>query len=293
MTVGRRADVGLFVASSVKFKPNPPLLLLRRLARSVEKNGVRGAVVRSWQRLVRSLRNHGLGGTLERAFVKAPAAPVREARPPHPFDVRHGTDTGGYISGADLQGVSLSGLYVTAYAGVPPSAMTQAIADLPVRPAEFSFVDLGCGKGRALLVAAEFPFPRLLGVELATELCEAARANVASNPDSSARISILKQDATTVAYPDGPLLIFMFHPFLAPVLRKVLANLERQIAARAPREAPSSCMRGIRVSPDVMERFPFLREVYRRAAIRYLLEGRGGRITLISRRRGSRCTRWI
>ena len=243
----------------MKFKPNPPLLLLRRLARSVEKNGVRSAVVRSWQRLVRSLRNHGLGGTLERAFVKAPAAPVREARPPHPFDVRHGTDTGGYISGADLQGVSLSGLYATAYAGVPPSVMTQAIADLPLRPAEFTFVDLGCGKGRALLVAAEFPFPRLLGVELATELCEAARANVASSADWSARISILNQDATTVVYPDGPLLIFLFHPFLAPVLRKVLANLERQLR-RAPREVYLLYARNPRFT-EVMERFPFLREV--------------------------------
>jgi SAM-dependent methyltransferase len=260
MTVGHRgAAAGLFVASSVKFKPNPPLLLLRRLARSVEKNGVRGAVVRSWQRLVRSLGNHGLGGTLERAFVKAPAAPVREARPPHPFDVRHGTDTGGYISGADLQGVSLSGLYATAYAGVPPSVMTQAIAELPLRPAEFTFVDLGCGKGRALLVAAEFPFPRLLGVELATELCEAARANVASNADWSARISILNQDATTVVYPDGRLLIFMFHPFLAPVLRKVLANLERQLP-RAPREVYLLYARNPRFT-EVMERFPFLREV--------------------------------
>jgi SAM-dependent methyltransferase len=253
-------DAEIQVASSVKFKPNPPLLLLRRLARSVEKNGVRGATVRSLQRLVRSLRNHGLGGTLERAFVKAPAAAVtRQEKPPHPFDLRHGTDTGGYISGADLHGVSLSGLYVTAYAGVPPSVMTQAVADLPLRPAEFTFVDLGCGKGRALLVAAEFPFPRLLGVELATELCEAARANVASNADWATRISILNQDATTVVYPDGPLLIFMFHPFLAPVLRKVLANLERQLR-RAPREMYLLYARNPRFT-EVMDRFPFLREV--------------------------------
>jgi SAM-dependent methyltransferase len=244
----------------MKFTPIPPLLLLRRLVRSVEKNGVRGAIVHSYRRLFRSLSNHGLSGTLGRAFRKAPTAPqTQEPKPPHPFDLLHGTDTGGYISGADLQSVSLSALYISAYIGIAPSVLTQAISALPLKPEDFTFIDLGCGKGRALMVASQFPFRHLLGVEIASDLCTVARANIATNPDWAARISILNEDATTVTYPDGPLLIFMFHPFLAPVLRRVLANLERQLR-RSPRETYLLYGRNPRYA-KVMDRFPFLREV--------------------------------
>jgi SAM-dependent methyltransferase len=244
----------------MKFTPTPPLLLLRRFARSVDKNGLRGAVASSYRRLVQSLGNHGLSGTLDRAFRHAPTTPqAQDARPPHPFDLLHGTDTGGYISGADMQSVSLSALYITAYAGIAPTVLTQAISALPLEPENFTFVDLGCGKGRALMVASEFPFRHLLGVELATDLCRAAWTNVASNPDWASRISVVNEDATTVNFPDGPLLIFMFHPFLAPVLRRVLANLERQLR-RSPGETYLLYGRDPRYT-KVMDRFPFLCEV--------------------------------
>lgn len=192
--------------------------------------------------------------------MKAPVSPVVEKPlPPHPFDLAHGTDTGGYISSADLHGTSLSSLYVTAYYGVAPSVLCGAIEALPVRLEETSFVDLGCGKGRALLVAAEYPFQHVFGVEIAPELCEVARANVELSPRWKGRVSVLNQDATTVTYPDGPLVIFMFHPFLAPVLRRVLANLERQLR-RSPRPLWLLYARNPRYT-DVLDRFPFLREV--------------------------------
>jgi SAM-dependent methyltransferase len=246
--------------SPIKFAPTPPLKLLRRLARSIEENGVRGAFVHSYQRLVRSLRNHGLSGTWERAFRKAPTAPeVAVPEPTHPFDLLHGTDTGGYLSSADLHGTTLSSLYTTAYYGVAPSVLAQAIAALPVKPEGFNFLDLGCGKGRGLFVAADFPFRHLYGVEIAPELCDVARANIDLNANWTGRITILNEDATMVTYPGGPLIIFLFHPFLAPVLRRVLANLERQLR-RSPREIWLLYARNPRYS-KVLDRFPFLKEI--------------------------------
>ena len=244
----------------MKFSPTPPLLLLRRLARSIETNGVRGAIVHSYRRLFRSLGEHGLSGTWERAFRKAPtSAVVEEPEPIHPFDLLHGTDTGGYISGASLHANSLSNLYSTAYLGIAPSAFRQAIASLHLQLEEFTFLDLGCGKGRALIVAAQFPFRRLLGVEFVPELCRIAQANIASNPKWAVRISILNQDASRVTYPDTPLVIFLFDPFLAPVLRPVLANLERQLR-QSPRETYLLYANNPRYT-QVLDRFPFLREV--------------------------------
>jgi SAM-dependent methyltransferase len=244
----------------MKFRPSPPLKLLRRLVRSIEANGVRGAIVHSIQRLFRSLRNHGLHGTLNRAFIKAPVAPGVDApEPPHPFDLQYGTDTGGYTSSADLHGKTLSSLYTTAYVGIAPSALSSALSSLKINFGEFTFVDVGCGKGRAILVAAQFPFRHLFGVEIAPELCVTARANLTLRPELANRASIINEDAVSVTYPEGPLFIFMFHPFLAPVLRRVLANLEAQLR-NSPRTTYLLYARNPRYT-HVLEKFPFLQEL--------------------------------
>lgn len=222
----------------MKYRPSPPLRLLRRFLRSIEHNGFGGALAESWQLLYRSLKNHGLVGTLERAFVKAPApAPSHPAAPrqPHSFDSIHGTDTGGNYSAADFESVSLSALYGTGYLGVPPSALRPALAALPIRFEDFSFVDIGAGKGRALFVAAEFPFRHLFGVEIAGKLCEVARANAALKPEWKDRVSIVNEDATKFVYPEGPLVLFLYYPFFSPILRRFLASLERQLR-RSPRD---------------------------------------------------------
>jgi SAM-dependent methyltransferase len=220
----------------MKYRPSPPLILLRRLLNSIEQNGFRGAIAHSWKRLRGALKNHGLAGTFERAFVKAPSAPVSPAQlPPHSFDSLHGTDTGGFVSTAKLQAVSLSALYATGYLGSPPSTLRLALAALPIQLEEFSFVDLGCGKGRALFVAAELPFRHVFGVELVGELARAARANLSVNLEWKERISIVNQDATKFAFPDGPLVLYFYNPFHDRILRRVLANLERELR-RSPRD---------------------------------------------------------
>ena len=176
------------------------------------------------------MKNHGLSGTFERAFLKAPVPAQRAAtQQSHPFDLLHGTDTGGLISGMELAVSSLSAAYITIYLGVPPSTLRPFLSELPVRYEDFSFVDIGCGKGRALFIAAEFPFRRLFGVEIAGELCDVARANVALKQSWQERISIVNQDATRFVFPDGPLILYLYHPFLTPVLRRFLKNLQREL----------------------------------------------------------------
>ncbi|MGA2569673.1 MAG: hypothetical protein ABSF23_04070 [Terracidiphilus sp.] len=223
----------------MKYLPTPPLLLYRRFVRSIEFNGFRGALAHSWQRLFRSLKNNGLSGTFERAFLKAPVAPapqVASLPKTHPFDLLRGTDTGGFLSGASIPAATLSALYTTAYLGIAPSALRSALAALPLQREDFTFVDIGSGKGRALLVAAEFPFRDLIGVEIAAELCQIARANLALHPQWKDRISVVNQDATKFAYPGTPLVLFVYFPFLSPILRRVLANLLNQLR-RSPHPA--------------------------------------------------------
>jgi len=235
--------------------PAPFAQLVRRAAGSVRARGLSGALGNFNRRFSQSIRRRGI----MRAFVglvrNAPEYPVDPLPPqPDPFDQFYGTDTGGFILGHDLSTRS-----DVAYLGCSPSSLTQALTDLAINYEDFTFIDLGCGKGRALLVAAQFPFRRLLGVEIAGELCDTARANATLKPDWAARISISQMDATKVIFPDGPLLLYFFNPFFAPVLREVLKNLERQLR-NSPRPAFILYADNPRFT-DVMGSFEFLKQV--------------------------------
>ena len=177
-----------------------------------------------YRRLIHRYDNLGVRGLL--GLRRMPRLPDRVAAP-HPFDLEHGTDTGGFQPGAELVTDSSADLFNTAYYAISPSTLSAAIGRIPDSLETYTFVDLGCGKGRALLVAASFPVAQALGVEISPVLCGVARRNTASEP----RIRILERDAATVVYPQTPLIVFLYHPFLKPVLRRVLANFERQLRA--------------------------------------------------------------
>lgn len=104
--------------------------------------------------------------------------------------------------------------------------MLKAHADLE----KFTFVDLGSGKGRVLLMAAEYPFRRIIGVELLPELDAIARVNVSRDP----RLELILADARDFVFPSDPFILFLFNPFPTWVLRDVLRNLQRSLEA-APR----------------------------------------------------------
>ncbi len=168
-------------------------------------------------------------------------SPARQSPPIHPFDAAHGTDTGGLIPGSQLLTGHPSDQHITAYYGVAPSIL-RSLIDLwlnrtaPPFPIDrYTFLDIGAGKGRALLVAAESPFLEVLGVELNPSLAAIAQNNIDRTDlaaDLLAPIHLLHGDALTLTLPDTPTLAFLFHPFEAPLLRKLLRRIETQFAAR-------------------------------------------------------------
>ena len=111
-----------------------------------------------------------------------------------------------------------------------PPRVTQWMLDrVGVQPATTTFVDLGCGKGRVVLLAAQRPFRRVVGIEISSELAAIARANLEryrSPPDLAAPIEIVNADVTTVELPDGDILVHLYHPFETPVTEAVLRRLE-------------------------------------------------------------------
>ena len=118
------------------------------------------------------------------------------------------------------------------YMPTDPASFRQMMAALPIDFREFMFIDLGSGKGRALLMACEFPFHKIAGVEIIPELHRVAEENIAGfrsrNPASqSVPIDALLMDACNFPFPASPLVIYLFNPLPETGLRCVLGNLAR------------------------------------------------------------------
>jgi SAM-dependent methyltransferase len=158
----------------------------------------------------------------------------------------HGVDTSGLVPARHLVTGHANDEHVTAYYGVAPSILRSLIAEwretIPPHPiSSYTFIDIGAGKGRGLLVASEFRFRKVIGIELNPELAVIARQNVvhwnsthAADPTSApvAPIEVLEQDALDFDFPATPVLLFLFHPFEAPVLRQLLRRIETQFSKR-------------------------------------------------------------
>jgi hypothetical protein len=160
----------------------------------------------------------------------------------HPFDTLHGTDTSGLIPGKVIaQGTSAKVEELTAYYGVAPSIL-HGLLDIWLhrttpQPIEKTvFLDVGAGKGRAMLLASQFPFLRVEGVELNGTLAGIARTNLAlwskdAKAEALAPLTLYHADATKHLLPREATLAFLFHPFELPILRRFLRHVETSIAA--------------------------------------------------------------
>lgn len=146
------------------------------------------------------------------------------------LDHRYGATTRGGVTPDQLTVTGPNRDLGIEYMPTPGWVLRRILQRLPGAPAEFVFVDVGAGKGRMLLVAAELGYKRVVGVEFARELIDIARANAAGQrrrrPDAT-EVEVLHEDATTFAVPDEPCVFFLYHPFDAPVLEAFVENVRR------------------------------------------------------------------
>lgn len=120
------------------------------------------------------------------------------------------------------------GLLNSSYQPIESPLFQEMIDSLRVDDGQFTFIDIGSGKGRPLLMASEYPFRRIIGVEFLPELHAIAVENIRKFPDERKRckqIDARLADATAFEFPSDPLVVFMFHPLPESGFRKVIANL--------------------------------------------------------------------
>lgn len=126
----------------------------------------------------------------------------------------------------------LLGLLNSPYQPIEPELFREMIGALNVDFGQYTFIDVGSGKGRALLLACEYPFRRVVGIELMPELNRIAEENTQKFAGARRKCESIQSfcgDATQFQLPNEPLVILLFNPLPKAGLARFINNLERSI----------------------------------------------------------------
>ena len=154
------------------------------------------------------------------------------------FDRRHGTDTSGMVPTRDLDiDDDATKWQSNLYLGSPARVTRHIIDSLDIDPAEFTFVDYGSGKGRALFVAAEQPFKKVVGVEISEQLHQVAERNLDCYVGAplQTEIDLWCGNALDYPLPEGNLILHMYHPFGPDVLGQMLEKIRQEAGEQSRR----------------------------------------------------------
>ncbi len=123
------------------------------------------------------------------------------------------------------------------YQPTEPAIFHQMIDAIPAFLDGFTFIDLGSGKGRTLLMASDYPFRRIIGLELLEELNTIALHNIERYRGHRQKCFVIEShsgDARQFDFPAEPTVLYFFNPFPRHIWSELLANLHRSLLA-APR----------------------------------------------------------
>jgi hypothetical protein len=186
---------------------------------------------RSWKE---NRARHGFWTTV-RSFAGLFGDFVRESAPAQrrsrygdaEYDWDHRLNTTGATVGWRER---LLGHFHSPYQPTEPALFAEIMASLNIDFQEFTFIDMGSGKGRVLLMAADYPFRRILGVELLPALDRVAQENLSAYKSDSQRCFATEAvcgDAREFIFPNEPLVLYLFNPLPESGLIAMMANLDR------------------------------------------------------------------
>ncbi len=125
------------------------------------------------------------------------------------------------------------------YLPTRPSIVRRVLQELLLyNYSDYTFIDLGSGKGRVLLLAAQYGFRKVVGVEFRQELHERAVQNARNwrgQESSCSPIELLNVDARDYIFPDENLVLYFFNPFGQEIMKSLLNRLDTSIR-RCPRD---------------------------------------------------------
>jgi hypothetical protein len=144
------------------------------------------------------------------------------------WDREHDVDTAGSIQ---LHSLTITGPnrdFGNESVCTSPRSFDFMMRSLPHDLSGYTFVDIGAGKSRTLLLASRYNFAKIIGVEFARELVTCAKRKIASfksDRQNCGNVEIVEADATQFQFPDTPLVLFFYNPFSQNVFETVLRNI--------------------------------------------------------------------
>ncbi|PYX42023.1 MAG: SAM-dependent methyltransferase [Acidobacteria bacterium] len=126
----------------------------------------------------------------------------------------------------------LLGVFHSPYQPTEPALFHEMVAGLRIDFEEFIFVDVGSGKGRTLLMASDYPFRKIIGVELLPELARIAQENIrlySSPKQRSFDLVSMCGDACEFQFPPEAAVVYLFNPLPKPGLERLIGNLEQSL----------------------------------------------------------------
>lgn len=185
---------------------------------------------RMTSRLQKSLRERGVVATARSVYRRI--ATAASALADRHFDLVFGTETRGVVENADLRDVTSSnlarGIRYEPTRAIPFRRVLRAARI----PGEGAFVDLGCGKGRACMLAVRHGFAKVVAVDYSPELCRIAARNFEVLRRRTGRdftSTVRSMDATDYAFAPDDTVLYLYNPFDASVLSAVLVRLRTSL----------------------------------------------------------------
>ena len=193
---------------------------LRLVAHSLMRRGLATTLLAVMRRLVYKVLNYKPRHTFEHDAIAE-------------LDEVMGIQTAKITHLSDLEIRSPNAARGVDYQPSPPAEVARALGELPIRFEEFTFVDVGCGRGLVLLLAARHAFRQVVGVDFSEELCQEAKANIVRCEDHlqiCRDIKVACDDATSFELPGGPTVFYLFNPFHRPVFDEFIDHVAESLA---------------------------------------------------------------
>jgi len=192
-----------------------------------------GAMIVGKLRKARSrLAEGGLVATARWAFASVFYHPITQWLD-NRFDRRYGTDTTQYLHRSDFDLDAEVADHARNYGASPDRTFLRFLRQQQLDYSDYTFIDLGCGKGRTLLLASQFPFKKIVGVEVEPAIHATCLRNIAirfaDSKVSQRPVEALCMSAGDYDFPDGNILLYLFNPFDEYIMRQVAQKLRRAV----------------------------------------------------------------
>lgn len=153
------------------------------------------------------------------------------------FDHQFGTCTGTIVEQYQLdEALPVERLVnATGYIPSPINTVKKLLDRLPIigyRHSDYTFIDIGSGMGRNVLLASNYAFKQVIGVEIAPALHQVALENVATYEKQVALKSPIQlelNNALDYELPSTPLLLFFYWPFETELQVQFTRKLENWV----------------------------------------------------------------